>query len=278
MSLGNSDQTKLVHILKLARELELAWPKLERNQTRDLSADLQYQELKRQIAACGEATAEGLRRLAASAAHLHDQVSLQHFYGCVVPFERLSSRALRDDEFLVQEGDAIDKVVKRVPLKLIAENIRSAFNVGALFRTSECLGVSEIVLCGYTPGPDDDKTTRTAMGTSEMVPWRRVDRAQTACEELRQEGYTIVALETSANAVSLHDFSFAGGPLAFVLGNERFGIEGDTLSAVDSVCRIPVRGLKNSMNVGVAYGIAAFEWLRQYEKLQPEALPTEGLL
>ncbi len=268
MSLGAPDQARLVRILKLARELELAWPPLGRQQFRNLSEDPHYQELKRLVAACAEADAESLRRLAGSAAHLHNEVSLHHFYGCIVPFERLSSRALRDDEFLVEEGDGTNKTIERVPLKLIVENLRSSFNVGALFRTSECLGVSEILLCGYTPGPDDDKTSRTAMGTSTMVPWRRVDRGQTACEELRKEGYTIVALETSATAVSLYDFKFAGQPVAFVVGNERFGIEGDTLQAADSICRIPVRGIKNSMNVGVAFGIGAFEWLRQFESTQ----------
>lgn len=268
MSLGPRDQARLAQILKQARELELAWPAGDRHQLRNLSEDPHFQELKRMVAACADAEAASLRRLAERAAHLHNETSLHHFYGCLVPFERLSSRALRDDEFLVVEGDRPDKSVERVPLKVIVENLRSAFNVGALFRTSECVGASEVLICGYTPGPDDEKTSRTAMGTSSMVPWRRVDRGQTACEELRKEGYKIVALETSDTAVSLYDCKFAGEPLALVVGNERFGIEGDTLQAVDSVCRIPVRGIKNSMNVGVAFGIAAFEWLRQYEGAQ----------
>src|SRR6185437_14800698 len=121
---------------------------------------------------------------------------------------------------------------------------------------------SEIVLCGYTPGPDEEKTSRTAMGTSSMVPWRRVERAPQACAELRNEGYTIVALETAATAISLQDFKFEGRPVAFVIGNERFGVEGETLQAVDSICRISLRGIKNSLNAGIAFGIGAFEWLR----------------
>lgn len=253
-----SDRARITRILTLARELELAWPAGDRGAVRDLTGNAAYAGLKRDVAACADP------RLSEIANHLHDRVSLAHFYGCFVPFERLASRAVRDDEFLVEEGDGAGEVA-RVPLKLITENLRSAFNVGALFRTSECLGVSEILLCGYTPGPDDEKTARTSMGTSTLVPWRRVDRAVTACEELRREGYAIVALETAATARSLHAIDFGDKPVAFVLGNERFGIEGATLQAVDAICRIPVRGLKNSMNVGVAFGIAAFEWLRQYE-------------
>jgi 23S rRNA (guanosine2251-2'-O)-methyltransferase len=268
MSLGPSDQTLLAHILKVARELELAWPKGDRQQTQNLSSSALYQELKRDVQSCMRAQSESLKRLATSSVHFHEQISLAHFYSCIVPFERLANRALRDDEFLVDEGDATNTQVAKLPLKLIVENLRSSFNVGALFRTSECLGVCEILLCGYTPGPDDEKTSRTAMGTFSVVPWRRVDRGPTACVELRKEGYTIVALETSATATSLHDYKFSAEPLAFVLGNERFGVEGDTLQAVDAICRIPVRGTKNSMNVGIAFGIAAFEWLRQFEDRQ----------
>jgi 23S rRNA (guanosine2251-2'-O)-methyltransferase len=263
MSLGPADQSRLARILKTARELELAWPRGDRHQLRDLSHDPAYQELKREVGTCAQSEAESLKRLSAGAVHFNDKISLAHFYGCIVPFERLSNRALRDDEFLVEEGDRPHQAAEPLPLKLIVENLRSAFNVGALFRTAECLGVSELLLCGYTPGPDDEKTSRTSMGTSGVVPWRRVDRARTACEQLRQEGYTIVALETATTAISLHEFKFAGLPVAFVLGNERFGVEGDTLQSVDSICRIPVRGMKNSMNVGVAFGIGAFEWLRQ---------------
>jgi len=264
MTLGARDQSRLARILERARQLELAWPANGRTQKLNLAASFMYQELKREISSCSEADADSLQRLAASATHFHDEISLAHFYACIVPFERLSSRALRDDEFLIEEGDDAEKIVERVPLKLIVENVRSAFNVGALFRTCECLGVSEIIVTGYTPGPDDEKTERTAMGTAEMVPWRRVDRARAACEELQRQGYKIVALETAAHATSLGEMKFEGR-VAFVLGNERFGIEADTLEMVDEVCRIPVRGVKNSMNVGVAFGIAAFEWLRQYE-------------
>lgn len=266
MSLSPSDQTKLARILQQAREFEKSWPAMDRHAPRNLREDSLYQNLKSEAASCNHAEAESLRRLAGSADHLHDEISLHHFYAWLVPFERLSGRALRDDEFLVTEGDRVASPAATVPLKLIVENLRSAFNVGALFRTAECLGVSEILICGYTPGPDEEKTLRTAMGTAAAIKWRRVDRARTACEELRKEGYTIIALETSAAAVSLHDIEFGARPTAFVLGNERFGIEGDMLQAVDSICRIPVRGIKNSMNVGVAFGIAAFEWLRQYER------------
>lgn len=275
--LGDQDQLHLARILKIAREIELAWPHPDREEPWAIANDPhhfeQYQTLKNAISACANSEAESLRRLATLSAHLHEAISLAHFYTFTVPFERLSSRSLRDDEFMVLEGDrpiGIAVAAKHVPLKVIVENLRSAFNVGALFRTSECLGISEILLCGYTPGPDDDKTAKTAMGTESLVAWRRVDRARTAFALLRSEGYKIVALETVAGATPLDRFEFASRPTAFVIGNERFGLDGDTLKDVDAICRIPVRGVKNSMNAGVAFGIAAFEWLRQYNDANPK--------
>lgn len=263
MSLAESDRAKLRAVLKVAREIELDWPAGDRKALRDLSTDHRYQDLKDKIKDCADAIEVGLSRLVASAAHLPDCASLAHFYGILVPFERLEGRGMRDDEFLVLEGDGVREVV-RVPVKIVVENLRSSFNVGAIFRTAECLGASEILLCGYTPGPDDEKTARTAMGTAAHIPWRRVDRALTACEELRLQGYRIVALETAASATSLHEIKFADRPVAFVLGNERFGLEAPTLAAADDICRIPVNGVKNSLNVGIAFGIVAFEWLRQH--------------
>lgn len=263
MSFAESDRLMLRAVLKVAREIELDWPAGDRRDVRDLSGDRRYQNLKNLIHACAGATEPDIKRLTASAVHLSDRLTLAHFYGILVPFERLEGRGLRDDEFLVLEGDGL-REVRRVPVKIIAENLRSSFNVGAIFRTAECLGASEILLCGYTPGPDDEKTARTAMGAADYVPWRRVDRAPAACEELRREGYRIVALETAASATSLHEFKFDGRPVAFVLGNERFGIEAPTLAAADDICRIPVNGVKNSLNVGIAFGIVAFEWLRQH--------------
>ena len=265
MILSGPDQRRLARILHLGREIEREWPTKDRHARVDLAADSRYLDFKREVEGAKGGEAESLRRLHDRSSHLHDEISLAHFYGCLVPFERLSNRALRDDEFLVAEGDAVRPAPARVPLKLIVENLRSAFNVGALFRTGECLGVSEILLTGYTPDPGDEKIARTAMGTATMVPWQRFDRGVQAVERLRSEGYRVIALETAADATSLHEFHFDARPTAFVLGNERFGVETDTLAAADAVCRIPVRGAKNSMNVGIAFGIAAFEWLRQHE-------------
>lgn len=273
MTLRPSDQVRLRKILELAQSIEQGWPKTGPkgpNQAVKLHDDERYQSLKAAISDCKNAEAEELRRLADRANHLHNEISLQHLYACIVPFERLAGKSLRDDEFLgaVAEGDKKEKAQPSFPTKLIVENLRSAFNVGALFRTSECLGISEIILCGYTPGPDDEKTAKTSMGTAEEVRWRRTDRAKTACEELKKQGYKIIALETAMNSTSLTQIKFENEKTAFLVGNERFGIDADTLQLADEICRIPLRGVKNSLNVGIAFGIVAFEWLRQHEANQ----------
>lgn len=267
MTLKPSDQARLRKILNLAQSLEREWPNGQ-NQAKDFTNNSRYEELKNTIYECNNAEAISLRRLADRANHLPNEITLQHFYANIVPFERLAGKSLRDDEFLITEGDKREKAQPALPIKLIAENLRSAFNVGALFRTSECLGVNEIILSGYSPDPDDQKTAKTSMGTASAVPWRRTDRAKTACEELKKQGYKIIALETAKNAVPLTDINFSNDKTAFIVGNERFGIDADTLACADSICQIPLRGIKNSMNVGIACGIILFEWVRQHKASQ----------
>ncbi len=259
MKLSPAEHVQLLHILKLAHSLEANWG----DGLRRLTDTQSGAELIASIANCAEAESESLRRLSSSCKHLSGEMPLRHFYAFLVPFERLAQHSVRDDEFIVHELDRTEQVQEPLPLKFIVENMRSAFNVGALFRTGECLGVEEILLCGYTPDPNDGKVIRTAMGTESLVPWRRVDRATRACRELQQAGIKVVALETAATATPLHDFQFSW-PMALLVGNERFGIESETLRMVDAICSIPMRGQKNSLNAGVALGAVGFEWLRQF--------------
>lgn len=257
-TLSAPDLARLNDILRLAHAIERDWPRPE--------SIPRLQELMR---ACSAADSPDLKRLSQWAKHLdvpeNGALELRHFCAILVPFERLASRALRDDEFLILTADNHLHVPRNtaLPLAVIIDNLRSAFNVGAIFRTAECLGLQEIALCGYTPTPDDAKVAKTAMGTGIDVNWRHFPRAADACEVLRSEGYQLVALETVAGAVSLHDFVFPQ-KTALIVGNERFGLEADILKLADGVCRIPVRGRKNSLNVGISFGIAAFEWLRQH--------------
>lgn len=258
-ALTDAERDQLRVILRLAHAIERDWPRTGGNR------DSRLVELQTRIARLSAAENPNLSRLAKWAEHLPEGSTLRHFQAILVPFERFAQRALRDDEILVIENDTQPdgRPISRVPLVVVLENLRSAFNVGAVFRTAECFAATEIVICGYTPGPDDAKTSKTAMGTDADVPWRRFDRVEEACLRLKKEGYAIVALETAATAVPLGEFRFPERT-ALILGNERFGVSQDTIRLADHVCRIPLRGRKNSLNVGIAFGIAAAEFDRQW--------------
>ena len=206
-------------------------------------------------------------RLAEIQKHLEPGMSLKHFSAFAVPFERLLKKNLQDDDFLIVENDRATPAAEKLPLVFVLDNIRSAFNVGSIFRTAECLGAEKIYLCGYTPLPDQLKVEKTAMGTQVLLPWQEVPKIQTCLDDLRAQGYHLVALETAATALDLYS-DFLAGPTALILGNERFGLDAELVQAVHEVRQIPLRGQKNSLNVGVTAAVAGFEWMRQWRLKQ----------
>lgn len=202
-------------------------------------------------------------RLASIEKHLTPTMTVKHFVAYMLPFERLLNKNLQDDDFLVLTNDKDITAQSRLPLICVLDNIRSAFNVGSIFRTAECLGLESVYLCGYTPLPDQWKLAKTAMGTQEYQDWKAFQKTSEALQNLKAQGYKLVALETSEVATDLYS-EFEHTPTAFILGNERFGLDPELLKLVDEIRVIPVRGRKNSLNVGVTAAIAAAEWSRQY--------------
>ncbi|MBK8230117.1 MAG: TrmH family RNA methyltransferase [Candidatus Eisenbacteria bacterium] len=143
------------------------------------------------------------------------------------------------------------------------DNIRSAFNVGSIFRTSEAARVARLELCGITPYPPNPRLERTALGTSWNVEWRHWIRTSDALADLRAAGVEIWALEVADSAVSLRTLQ-APSTLALVFGHETIGVSPEVVRAADRVVQIPLHGRKNSLNVATAYGITVFEVLRQW--------------
>ncbi len=151
---------------------------------------------------------------------------------------------------------------------LILHNIRSAHNVGAMFRTADGAGVAEIILSGYTPVPakkgalyltDADKALhKTALGAEYMVPWRKVATPGRTLTLLKKSGFTVVALEQMKGSVPYQQYK-SKGPVALIVGNEVRGIDQKILKQCDTVLEIPMRGAKNSLNVSVACGIALYQ-------------------
>jgi tRNA G18 (ribose-2'-O)-methylase SpoU len=149
---------------------------------------------------------------------------------------------------------------------LIIDNVRSAHNVGSMFRTSDGAGVLRIVLVGYTPAPIDRfgraqaEIVKTSLGASAMIPWEQKGNGEeivTLINELKQEGFVIVALEQTPSSVSLYDFPVPE-KVAYIVGNEIDGVSKELLAVCDVVVEIPMAGEKESLNVGVATGIVLF--------------------
>ena len=159
----------------------------------------------------------------------------------------------------------------RRPLSLVLDNLRSAFNVGAMFRLADAARLSEIVLCGYTAQPPHRKLEQTALGATGVVPWRKFDDTAAALTALRTQGVTIVGAETAGGSIPYHRLDLdPESAVALVFGNEALGLSQSTLALCDSVVRIPVFGYKNSLNVAVAASILVYHLLESRGWLEDE--------
>lgn len=141
---------------------------------------------------------------------------------------------------------------------VICHNIRSAFNIGAIFRTADGAGVGKIILGGYSAHPPHPKLAKTALGAEKTVSFERVWPTWRAVGELKKQGYNIVALEQGRGAKNIFQFK-PKFPLALVLGNEVRGLSEKILKRCDEVVFIPMTGKKESLNVSVAFGVAIYQ-------------------
>ena len=150
----------------------------------------------------------------------------------------------------------------RRPVYIVLDNLRSAFNVGSVFRLADAARAAEVIPCGYTAYPPHHKLEQTSLGTTDSVPWRRFDNTVAALADLKSKGIHIVAVETAGKASPYHRFEYSF-PVALVLGNEALGVSEAALKLCDAVIEIPVFGYKNSINVATASAIVLYEVLRQ---------------
>lgn len=139
-------------------------------------------------------------------------------------------------------------------LSLILPNIRSAHNVGAMFRTADACGFEHLYLCGYTAQPPMIQIDKVALGAETWVPWTHYDDIAVCIQELKEKGIHIVALELSDSSIPLTSFK-PTAPLALIVGNEVDGLTDDILALVDTTVHIDMHGKKESLNVSVAAGI-----------------------
>lgn len=162
-------------------------------------------------------------------------------------------RTLEDRERNSTGGEGAD--IPRLPLAVLVDNVRSLWNVGSIFRSSDACGVGLVVLAGITGAPPRDAVAKTALGAEQAVRWRYRAEALAALEQILEEGYTPVALETGTGGSSLQNYRWPERP-CLIVGNEIRGISPEVLDACTGSVSIPMRGVKDSLNVAVAFGIA----------------------
>lgn len=141
---------------------------------------------------------------------------------------------------------------------VICDNIRSLENVGAIFRTADALGINKIFLCGITGTPPNQKISKTALGAEKWIEWEHYWQTWRLVEKLKKEGVFIVALEQTKLSLPYNKLK-PKFPLALVVGNEIKGVSKSVLERADKIISLPMFGRKESLNVAVAFGIAAHE-------------------
>ena len=148
------------------------------------------------------------------------------------------------------------------PLKVhvLLDNIRSLYNVGSIFRTAEALGIAKLHLCGMTATPENPRLAKTALGAETLVDWAHHNNGVRAAEMLKTEGFAIWAIEGGKGSVSIYEAGLSPdvGKVALVIGNELAGVDPDILALADQVLYIPMLGEKESLNLTVAFGVAAY--------------------
>ena len=157
----------------------------------------------------------------------------------------------------------MDGVKDASRLSILLDNIRSIWNVGSIFRTSDGLGVSKLYLCGITPTPENEAMRKTSLGAEETVTWEYSRNALETAKKLKSEGCMLIALEQDTRSVPVTQFSIldSQSPI-LILGNEITGVDPEILDLCDHIVHIPMHGQKRSLNVEVAFAIAAFSLIQ----------------
>jgi tRNA G18 (ribose-2'-O)-methylase SpoU len=150
---------------------------------------------------------------------------------------------------------------EKIPVIAVLENVRSAYNVGSVFRTADAFLIEAVYLCGYTAFPPHKEIRKTALGAEETVQWKHFKNPMDAIAELRAQGYAIYAVEQAQGSIKLHQFE-AGEKIAVVFGNEVTGVEQSTIAQTDGCIEIPQLGMKHSLNIATAAGIVLWEVVR----------------
>jgi len=169
------------------------------------------------------------------------------------------NRKLRVEELQRLSTEEYGKATKS-PVTLVLDNIRSAYNVGSLFRTADCFRLKEIICCGITPTPDLKEVRKTAIGAEDVVPWKTLSLEETVAYT-KSKGMSLWALEQTVDSVQLDEYNVRKDvEYALVLGNEVNGVSDYMISQAEGSIEIPQYGTKHSLNVANSASIAIWQF------------------
>jgi tRNA G18 (ribose-2'-O)-methylase SpoU len=175
-------------------------------------------------------------------------------------------RKLQNSE--LQRIDVDDfKIIEKIPLIIILDNIRSLSNVGSVFRTSDAFIIKEIILCGITATPPHREIQKTALGATESVSWRYEEKTIDAVRALQTHNTKVFAVEQADQSQMLDQFEFDfKQDVALVFGNEVKGVSDEVVQAADGCIEIPQFGTKHSLNISISVGILIWEAFQQFQQ------------
>jgi 23S rRNA (guanosine2251-2'-O)-methyltransferase len=155
------------------------------------------------------------------------------------------------------------KQSEKLPVIVVLENIRSAYNVGSVFRTADAFLLEAIYITGYTCIPPHKEIKKTALGAEDTVTWKHFANAGEAIADLKALGYTVYAIEQAEASIALNELAYiAGEKIAVIMGNEVTGVDQTTIAQCDGVIEIPQLGMKHSLNIATAAGVVLWEIVR----------------
>jgi len=152
----------------------------------------------------------------------------------------------------------------KTPVIAVLENIRSAYNVGSVFRTADAFLLEALYITGYTCVPPHKEIKKTALGAEESVDWKHFTNATEAIKDLKEQGYKVYAIEQALNSHQLQQVEFnTHEKIAVIFGNEVTGVEQETIAQCDGCIEIPQLGMKHSLNIATAAGVVLWEIVRK---------------
>jgi len=160
------------------------------------------------------------------------------------------------------------KEASKIPLAVVLDNVRSANNVGSVFRTSDAFLVQKVFLCGITACPPNKDIHKTALGATDSVAWEHFQSTQEAVKALKEDGFTIYAVEQVEKSHKLGKFiPSEGEKIALVFGNEVKGVDQKVVDECDGAIEIPQFGTKHSLNISVSAGVVIWDIFNKMHNL-----------